>query len=216
MSLEERKKDNSRITYFNNLNKEKQSSSESGGDYWIRSWSAVRNCFFNNDLSLLDEKVNILNELIQSCQNEQTKNQYQKNIDILIKMKEFDFKSLKPNLSVEFLKPTKKTIIEKGLEIEVKPCKIYSFIENESDELGAVWFVAKKDGFSKEELAMFTDAIYRFLDKNYSNEYFINPTYCIAIDIYNGQEVRYSEILDKRIPKLIDNTLNDIYNIMHS
>lgn len=211
-----RKKDKSRITYFNNLNKEKQSSSESGGDYWIRSWSAVRNCFIFNNLNFLDDKLNELNHLIQSCEITRTKNQYQSNINIILKMKDFDFHSLMPNSNIHFIKPTNDTIIEKSIELKIKPCKIFKFSENGSDELGAVWFVAKKNGYTKEELAMFTDALYRLLDKNYSNEYFINPTYCIAIDIYNGQEVRYSEILDKRIPKLIDNTLHDIYNIMHS
>ena len=39
--------------------------------------------------------------------------------------------------------------------IEAKPCHIYSFSENKSEEVGGIWFVAFLDGYKKTELGMF-------------------------------------------------------------
>ena len=56
---------------------------------------------------------------------------------------------------------------------------------------------------------MFADILYRYLRENYSNDYFVNPAYCIAVDLYRGQDLNYKEIQDGNIPILIDSTLDD-------
>lgn len=46
----------------NNLKKEKKPNSESGGDYWITSLSAISNVFKTENVELLNEKISSLIE----------------------------------------------------------------------------------------------------------------------------------------------------------
>lgn len=207
------KNERTRITFVQNLKKEKdKAEKKSGGDYWISCLSAIRNSFKLNNKFLMDEKIEILKEKINVADKKITKNQFQKNIDVLENFKEYELISLKPNADLIFLKQSKlKSLLDvNSFPIEVKPCYIYKFSINNSDEVGGVWFVAKLDGFKKSELAMFTDIMYRYLLKNYSNMFYVNPDYCIAVDIFRGQEVRYSEIKKGEIPILIENTIEKI------
>jgi len=143
------------------------------------------------------------------------KNQFQKNIDIVSNFKEYDFEHLKPNDDLKFLKQTKhQSLLDiKGLPVEAKPCHIFTFSENNSEEIGGVWFVAQLKGFKKSELGMFADILYRYLEKYYSKDFYVNPDYCIAVDLYNGQDVNYTEIQDGIIPVLIDSTLDDFKKV---
>ena len=60
------KKEKSKLTFINNLKKEKKKSEKGdSGDYWISALSAVRNTFKFNDERLLDEKIEELNEKIK-------------------------------------------------------------------------------------------------------------------------------------------------------
>lgn len=52
--------------------------------------------------------------------------------------------------------------------------------------------------------------IYRYLDKYYSKNFYINPEFCVAVDLFNGQETNYAEIKSGKIPILIDSTLDDL------
>lgn len=207
------KNERTRITFVQNLKKEKdKAEKKSGGDYWISCLSAIRNSFKLNNKLLMDEKIEILKEKINVTDKKITKNQFQKNIDVLENFKDFELISLKPNADLTFLKQPKfKSLLDiNSFPIEVKPCYIYKFSINNSDEVGGIWFVAKLDGFKKSELAMFADIMYRYLLKNYSNVFYINPDYCIAVDIFKGQEVKYSEIKKGKIPVLIENTIEKI------
>jgi len=207
------KSDRSKITFANNLKTDKKQTEEvSGGDYWISCLSAIRNAYKYDNIELLDEKINLLNEKIKLYELKKTKDQFQRNIDLINNFKDFDLQHLKPNTDLKFLKQPKNiAIIEiKGLPIESKPCHIFSFSENKSEEIGGIWFIAQKKGFKKSELAMFTDILFRYLKKNYSKEFYVNPDYCIAVDLYNGQDVNYSEIQNGKIPILIEATIEDL------
>jgi len=100
-----------------------------------------------------------------------------------------------------------------GFPIEAKPCFIYSFSINGSEEIGGIWFVAQLNGFKKSELGMFADINYRYLVKHFSNNFYVNPKYCIAVDLFNGQDVNYKEIENGEIPTLIESTIEDIKSI---
>jgi hypothetical protein len=210
------KNDKTKITFVNNLKKEKNDSEDgSGGDYWISCLSAIRNTYKYDDENLLDEKIDLLQDKIKVAEHKKTKDQFQKNIDIISNFKDYDFRHLKPNFNLTFLKqPKYQTILDiKGFPIEAKPCHIFTFSNNKSEEIGGIWFVAQLEGFNKSELGMFTDILYRYLNKHYSNDFYVNPDYCIAIDLYNGQEVSYREIQNGKIPILIDSTLDDLNKI---
>lgn len=207
------KSDRSRNTFVHNLKSEqKQSEDSSSGDYWISCLSAIRNAFKYDNLDLLDEKINLLIDKIKLYDLKQTKDQFQKNIDVLNSFKDYDIKHLKPNANLTFLKqPKSQAILDiKGLPIEAKPCHIFSFSENNSDEIGGIWFIAQIKGFTKSELGMFCDMLFRYLKKHYSKQFYVNPKYCIAVDLYNGQDINYSEILNGKISSLIESTIEDL------
>lgn len=192
--------------------KSDNSDDNGGGDYWISALSAIRNTFKLNDELLLDKKIEELNEKIKLKELKRIKDQYARNIDLLNTYKDIDKTILKPKIELKYLKqPKDKSIIEiKDLPIEAKPCHIYSFSKNNSDEIGGIWFVAILNGYNRNELGMFAEIIYRYLNINYSKDYYVNPKYCIVIDLYTGQEVKYSEIKKGKLPSLIEVTIEEI------
>lgn len=209
------KNDRTKITFVNNLKKEKKKSDEdSGGDYWISCLSAIRNTYRLDNTDLLDEKIDLLRDKIKVSEIKRIKDQFQRNIDIISNFKDYDLQHLKPNVDLTFLtQPKYQAILDiKGLPVEAKPCHIFTFSSNNSEEIGGIWFVAQLEGFPKSELGMFTDILYRYLDKHHSKDFYVNPDYCIAVDLYNGQEANYTEILKGKIPTLIDSTLDDLKN----
>jgi hypothetical protein len=210
------KNERTKITFVHNLKKEKKKSDDdSGGDYWISCLSAIRNSFRFDDMGLLDEKIDLLLDKIKVSDIKRIKNQFQRNIDILNSFKEYDFQNLKPDTDIEILKQTKaKHLLDiNGLPIEAKPCHIYTFSKNNSNEIGGVWFVAQLSGFKESELGMFADLMYRYLDKHYSKDFYVNPEYCIAVDLYKGEEVSYSDIKSGKIPILIDSTIDELKKV---
>lgn len=60
---------------------------------------------------------------------------------------------------------------------------------------------------------MFTDIIYRYLEKHYSKKFHINPNFCMSIDLFNGQQVNYSEIQNGTYKILIDSTIAEVRKI---
>ena len=208
------KNDRTKITFVNNLHKEKKKKDDdgSGGDYWISCLSVIRNTFKYDNPNLLDEKINLLNDKIIVSNIKRIKDQFQRNIEIINNFKEYEFGHLKPNVDLVFLKQSKHNFILdiKGLPVEAKPCHLFSFSENGSEEIGGVWFVAQLKGFKKSELAMFADMLYRYLLKYYSMDFFVNPNYCYAVDLYNGHDVNYKEVQDGNIPVLIDTTVEEV------
>ena len=210
------KNERTRITFVNNLKKEKKKSEDgSGGDYWISCLSAVRNSFKYDNENLLDDKISELADKIRVTEIKRINDQFKRNIDILNNFKEYEIEHLKPNVDLTFLKQPKiKSLLDiKGFPIEAKPCHIYTFSENNSEEIGGIWFIAKLRGFKKSELGMFTDILYRYMDKHYSKDFYVNPDYCIAVDLFNGHEVKYSEIQNGNIPILVDSTLDELKKV---
>lgn len=207
-----KKSDRSKVTFLNSLKTEKSVSAEGGGDYWVSCVSAICNAFKRNDKRLLNEKVLEINEKLPHAAANITKTQYQRNIDILESFEDFDLDHVKPSSKIQILKkPKEKSIIEiDGLSIEAKPSHVFSFSENGSDEIGSIWFVAKLNGYDTNELGMFTDILYRYLDKHFSDKYFINKSFCIAVDVVSGREVRYTSLEDGSVPMLLEETIAQI------
>jgi hypothetical protein len=159
------KSERTKITFVNNLKKEKKKLDDSsGGDYWISCLSAIRNVFRFDNTDLLEEKINLLLDKIKITEIKRIKDQFKRNINILNSFKEYDFQHLKPNSEIEILKQPKTiSLLDiSGIPIEAKPCHIYTFSENNSEEIGGVWFIAKLGGFKKSELGMFVDIMYRY------------------------------------------------------
>lgn len=205
------KSDRAKITFVNKLRAEKiKVKGDDGGDYWISCVSAIRNVFKLNDGSLLEKKIAEIQEKLKGEDRKQTKDQYQSNIDILHRFGDFDLQSIRPTARITILvQSDSKAILDiKGLPIEAKPSHVFSFSENGSDEIGAVWFVAKKGGYEENELGMFVDICYRYLDTHYSRDYFVNTSYCMAVDVFSGKVLRYQEIENGKVHSAIDTTID--------
>ena len=213
-----RKSERSKITLVNNLklNKTSEIDSSSGGDYWISCLSAIANSFKYDTIEFLGEKIDLLIEKIRTTEDKRIKNEFQRNIDVLYSFGDFDFQEIKPNTVLKFLKkPTDKSILDiNGLPIQAKPDHVFTFSINNSEEIGAVWFVAQLDGFDKVELGMFVDILYRYLDKHFSKDFYVNTSYCIAVDVNKAQRISYKDIEEGRIPKLLEQTVNDIKKLL--
>lgn len=207
------KSDRSKKTYARSLKTTKKiDSSSGGGDYWISCLSAISNTFKYGKTDFLDEKIELLMNKIDDNDDSRIKLQFKRNADILVDFKSYDFNRIRPKAGLTFLKkPSDKSVIEvKGLTLKSTPHHIFSFSRKGSDEMGAVWFIAKLDGFKKNELGMFSDILYRSLGKHYSKDYFINSEYCIAVDVVNKMNVSYKEIENGKVPILIDATIDEI------
>ncbi len=189
---------------------------ESGGDYWITSLSAVCNSYRQNDFTYAEEKIIELKEKLRSTKRIITKNMYQRNISILQNFKSMDLKNLRPLQNLTFLKrSTGNSVLNiKGLQIETKPSYIFTFGNKEEQKIGAIWFTAKVNGYRSEEVGMFCDMLYRFLKHNYSNKYQLIPKYCIAVDLLSGNTIDYSKIENGALSKLLSPTLEEINKFM--
>jgi hypothetical protein len=54
---------------------------------------------------------------------------------------------------------------------------------------------------------MFAEALLIYLTNNFGEKYKINPKYCIVIDVLEKHEVRYVDLINKKVSKILDSTL---------
>ncbi|MFH6992456.1 hypothetical protein [Flavobacterium sp. FlaQc-48] len=211
-----RRSDKAKLSFINSINKAEVKESDGGGDYWVSCVSAINYIFKTDDTSFIEKKIDYLYTKIDQTEKKGTKDRFQKNIDILHIFEEFDYQHLKPTEELNFHKNSnsKSLITLNGVVIEIKPTHIFSYNNLDFKEIGAVWFIVKKDGFKQGELGMFSEIMYRYLDANYSKEFKISPENCIAIDLFNGYDVNYSQIVKNEIPHLLDNTIDDLKRLL--
>lgn len=141
---------------------------------------------------------------------------YQRNIDMLYGAQDFDFSQWRPSDELAFQKKSKKSELLriKDINIQVNPTHIFTFEIDEEVAIGAIWFVAKLDGYRREELGMFTDILYRYLEINFSKDYQINPLFCIAVDVFKGNDINYSQLESKDVPFALDTVIDEITSLL--
>lgn len=211
-----RKLDKRKVSFAKRLKSRKpKEDSSSGGDYWISCLSVIANTFKSENDELLNEKIEILTDKILSTDDKRNGVRYQRNIDVLHNFLEFDFQELKPGVELNYLKKLKTMSILDihGIPLFVKPDHVFTFSTDGHDEVGAVWFIAQKDGFEKKELGMFTDVLYRYLKKHYSKKYFINKSYCIAVDVNTAQMVSYDNLKNGHVSLFLDNIISELKSL---
>lgn len=193
-----------------------EAPAEGGGDYWISCLSAICNSYRNNDLNLIDDRVEDLVERLGNTNYNRTKNMYQQNISILQKYKNLDVQKLRPNGKLFFLnKSTGNPILTiKGLQIEAKPSLIYTLGKDGKEKVGAIWFIAKKDGYTHEEVGMFCDMLYRFLKHNFSKKYQVDSQFSTAVEMVSGRILSYSEVVSRSLSTELSSTLDEINRLM--
>jgi hypothetical protein len=196
------------------INKEKI---EGGGNYWVSSVSTICNSFKSNDSHYITDKIRELEEKAEKSARTLTKTMYHRNIDILKNFVDFDYGKWRPSKKIKFIKKnsSNSVLIIKGLHIQVNPHYLFSFNQNEDEEIGAIWFIAKLNGYTKSELGMFTDVLNRYLRSNYEKDYKLNPKYCIAVDVVKNFDVSYLQLQRGQIPSLLETTLDEINKITY-
>ncbi len=212
-----KKNDSSKLTLLNNLKKsrEKKDNSE-GGDYWTTSISSICQYFKDENQDIILDKIADLLGRQDLTKAKTSKVMYQRNIEILHNFEDFNFDSFKPKFKINYIsKPVDKSIIRiLDVPIQVRPQHVYTYKENGIDKIGATWFVAKKDGFEITEIGIFTEALFEYLDINYSNKYEIDPNYCIALDVTNLVNVRQDQICKNDVPSLLNSSVRDIKKML--
>jgi hypothetical protein len=204
-----RKTPESRLTFVHNLMKPKiETETEGGGNYWIHSLSAIGQVFKTEELKDLEEKINILNEKRNNSTAQISKHMFQRNIEVLQSAKDLDFSELKPNFDVKYLPKPKSVQAIDELPIQILPQHVYSFEENEIKKVGAIWFVSKLNGYTEEELSLFTYGLYKYLVNIHSDKNEISNEYCIAVDVTKSSILSYSKLMNKDFDKYIIQTFN--------
>ena len=193
-----------------------ETSKEGGGDYWVSSLSAVCRAFKNDDPNVIDDKIIELQQKIADTVVTITKNMYQRNIAVLQSCKNIDFRKIRPSGRLLFLSRagSNPILVIKGVQVEARPNLIYLFGKKGEESIASIWFVAKKDGYSIEEIGMFSEMTYRFLKHNYMKKYQLAPKYCVAIDILKNQIVNYSDIENGTISPILNQTLDQIVKLI--
>lgn len=212
-----RKSDRGKKTFVESIkSKVLEAPAEGGGDYWITSLSAVYNSFKQDDIKIVDKKIDELYRKLSDSQHSITKSMYNRNISILERYKKMDRNTLRPNEKLSFLKKsTSDSLLTiKGIQVKSSPSHIYTFKTKTEEKVGAIWFVAKVNGYRIEEVGMFCDMLNRFLVHNYSKRYQLDPKYCIAVDTLSGHRVEYSQIEDGNISPMLTSTLDELSKLM--
>lgn len=198
-------------TFVNNLKKPVMKSG-SGGDYWVSCISAITNACRDNDNTFINDKIDSLHGQLKRTSYKRTKDMYQRNIDILSGFKEFDFTKLKPKRITEFsTRPnTKYMLTVNGLSVQVFPNHVFTYKSNQTDEVGAVWFVAQLNGFKNDELHIFSELLYKYLSANYSKRHTINSNFCTVVDVVTQIELKHSKLTNSGAESILNLTIADL------
>jgi hypothetical protein len=189
--------------------KAEDKSNSDGGNYWVRSITALSSAFRYNDNQIVKDRLEAIQEDFEITDRKQTKVMYQRNMDILYNFEDYDFSTLRPSDELTFLsKPKEKSLLDiGGLPIQIIPNHIFSYEVNDKKYIGGIWFVTWLDGYKKSDLGINSEAIFTYLKKHYSKDYKIMPKDCIVVDASSMNVVTYQQIVDGEIPSLLGLTI---------
>lgn len=207
----------SRQTLINNLKGSLvRDPEDGGGNYWISAVSCLSRAFKDNSQHPIVEKIEELIGKIDETTAKTSKDMYQQNINILQAFEEFDFNTLKPNDKLTFLKkPKEKAIVTiERLPFFVDPHHVFTFEVDGATKIGAIWFLAKKNGFSLGELAMITDLLYRYLENYGHVNAEIAMDYCVAVDACTTNRKSYKDIDTGNTPSGLMRTISEMKKLI--
>lgn len=212
------KSEKSQQTFLNFLKRKgliQESTESSGGNYWVRSLSAMSNAFREISNEPIKHKISEIVDLFTPKLTKQTKDMYQRNLNILHNYEDFDFSKWLPEKINVVSKTSKKSIIYLNtVPVQINPSQIYTFDKDDKKCVGAIWFVARLEGYKQEELGMFAEALFIYLSNNFGDEYFISQENCLVVHVLDKKEVNYKMIVDEEIPSVFDSVLQQIKKLM--
>ena len=187
-----------------------------GGNYWVRSISALSTSFKFNDNSIIRERLQSLEEDLAITELKRTKVMYQRNIDILYNYEDYDFSDIRPSDDLTFhSKPIYKSLLEiNGIPVQILPNHVFSYGDDKQPNIGSIWFVTWLDGFKVGDLGIYSEVIYRYLSKHYSKDFTIVPEDCMVMDASSTQVVTYKQIIEGEVPSLLDSTLATLRGLL--
>jgi len=193
-----------------------EAGNSGGGDYWVSCLSAISNAFRSNDANLISEKRQELEDKIPETEFKITRDMYRRNIQILRNYENFDLKKWRPAKKITLIKKNRDdfTLMIKGLEIQATPQHVFLFEKNNGDEIGAIWIIAKLGGFTLEELGMFAEMLYRYLNTHFNKKYSINTRYCAAVDLFEKADVNYLQLESGEVDAVLIETLDEIKRLI--
>jgi hypothetical protein len=208
--------DGPRLTLINNLKKPKplkkpnEEGSSEGGDYWSTSIWAISSAFKEDEPKLIKDKITDLLSRHGKATAKISKDMYLQNIQILHNVEDYNLKVFKPQFDLKYLsKPKEKSIFKiNDVPIQVLPQYVYTFIEDDTAKVAAIWFIAKIKGYNLEEIGLFSDALYRYLKLHYSKDFEVSSHDCIAFDVSTLQEVRYTMLENNTVVSVLDSTVD--------
>lgn len=212
-----KKSDLSKRNFAQNLKQDSgQEESDGGGNYWVVCLSAIGNSYKFNDPQYISDKIDEFEEKLMMTDNERTDTMYTRNLDILRQFESYDFDDLRPSENFKTLpKPrSRQIVLINGLPVKIAPSYVFTFGGKDEKNIGAIWFVAQLGGYRPEELAMYTDALFRYLTMHYSKTHTINPKYCIAMDVSADFTLSYADLQEGKVPKILISTTKEIAKLM--
>lgn len=184
---------------------------DGGGDYWKRSTSGLSNAFKDCSSSRITEKIEAVVSVYQSATNSLTKKMYERNLEILHNYVNFDFAKLRPVGELTFLTKSKELLTIDDVSLQILPQHVFAFDKGEAEKkVGAIWFVAWLERFSKEDLGIYAEAQFNYLSNVYAKQYKIDPRYCLTVDILTMETVSYNEILQGKIKSLLQSSIDSL------
>lgn len=206
------KTERSKLTILSKLNKDVIADSNDPRNYWHRSLTAISKAFKKEDHQIIIDRIEGIKEDYTFCTNRLTKLMYERNIRILNNFLDFNFGVWKPQKKIQFISHNnvKSTITINGLQVKIYGVDLYTYIKNDCDYIGGIWFVAQINGYKNEDLALFTDALYRLLHYNFSEKYIIDSDFCCAIDVFTVNSISYTKIKNREIAPNLDKIINEI------
>lgn len=208
--------DRSKASLIRRTQKPKENKSDGGGNYWVRSLSAIVNACKENDNSYVSGKISEISELMVPDMLNKTKNMHNRNIQILHNFEDFDFEGLKPSVPITYLGGLRSnsTINTQGLLLQLIPSVVFSYKLGDALHVGAVLFLAQLQGYSKQELELVCEALFRYLKVNYSEDHEIDRRYCRVVDVMEVKTVAHADINANKISKKLNETVKAILKLM--
>jgi hypothetical protein len=201
-------------TFVNNLKipkKPKTDDEESnGGNYWQRCLSGVSTAFKQNDNGIIKERIDSLLEVYEKNDDNKVRTMYQRNLHILQKYEDFDFSTWPYSSSFKFLSKTKTPLTIKDVPIRVIPQHVFTYGNKSTKSIGGIFFVASVKGYKSDDLGIFSEAIFRYLTDQHPEGYYIDPNYCYTVDASTMHTVSYQQVLDGKIPSLLQSTIDTL------
>jgi len=209
--------DASRITMMNNLKKTKDpKEKKEGGNYWVSCLSAIKSALKKDSHLPISEKLKKLEDTLETEENKNNKVRWQRNLDILHRFEDYDFSQLQPKNEFKVLKSLdeKTPLTIQGIPIKIIPDYVMSFEEDGIKKIGSVIFVGKIRQFKHEDLAVFTDALYRYISLNKAEDFQVSKEFCIVVDFMNLNIIKYSDLDRGELASKLDATLKDMKKLV--